>query len=576
MLTSRRLALAIALTFAGGSAHALSLNNTFDGAYLHNGTENGRGLMLDAVPTTNGAVFFGAMFTYDTAGNDVWLTIQEEFANGQTVAPSVIVRRFAGGNFGLPFTPPTPLAGTQVGTARVTINSCSSIGVQFTPNAAGAGLPATTFNYVPFIVNPNCASSAAFTTCPTGTTALAGATATCVLSGTLAGDVRLTNNATYLIDGKVNVGTALNAATQAPANLTIDAGTVLRGRGGSSDYMVVQPGSKIFANGTANAPIIFDGPTNTPGSWAGLFIAGKAPVNRAATPGGSIGFEADLNILFGGADANDSSGVLRYVQIRNAGQTIAPNAELNSLTLGGVGAGTVIDYVHAQNGTDDTFEMFGGTVNAKHLVATGHDDDNLDFDFGYRGKIQYVYIKQDAAGLDTNDGRGIESDNAPSNGNFDALPRTQPLVANVTVVGAGGIEGMRLRRGSSGRYFHSVIGGNFTSSCLRIQDAATYTAIQPSPTTITGSHVACATNFRDDSTVTNPPTTVAAWYNAGANNSSGADINAVLDGRFPRAGQLAVPALNTGDSFFDPTTYKGAFSSTSDDWTANWTVPGSL
>lgn len=576
MLTSRRLALAIALTLAGGAVQAQSLNNTFDGAYLHN-NENGRGLMLDVVPTSTGAVFFGALFSYDSAGNPLWLTIQEGFTTGQTVAPAVVVRRFNGGNFGLPFVPPTPLGGTQVGTARVTINSCNSIGVEFTPNAAANGLAAVNFNFVPFIVNPDCVSSTPFTGCPTGTTAVAGATATCALSGTLAGDVRLPSNATYLINGKVQVGTPLGQSSQAPANLTIDAGTVIRGGGGASDYLVVNPGSKIFANGTAGAPIVFDGPTNTPGSWAGIFLAGRAPVNKAGTPGGAIAFEADANILFGGADVNDSSGVMRYVQIRNAGQTIAPNRELNSLTLGGVGAGTVLDYIQAHNGTDDAFEMFGGTVNAKHLVATGADDDNLDFDFGYRGRIQYVYIKQDAAGLDTADGRGVESDNQDSTGNFDALPRTQPLIANITVIGAGGLEGMRLRRGSSGRYFHSVFGGNFTSSCLRFNDAATYNAVAPTPTTITGSHVACATNFRDDSAVTSPPITVAAWYNAGANNSTGTDITTVLDGRFPRSGQLIAPALTVmGDSFFDPTTYKGAFSSPSADWAANWTVPGSL
>ncbi len=576
MLSSRRLALAIALTLAGGAAQAQSLNNSYDGLW-QNPADSGRGLLVDAIPNAAGATFFSALFTYDTTGNPLWLTIQEDFINGQTVAPAIPVRRFNGGSFGAPFVGPTPATGTVVGTARVTLNSCNSMRIEYTPNAAANGLPATTLNYAPFVPGAGCVAPVAFTTCPTGTTALAGQTATCVLSGTLAGNVRLAANALYLLDGKVNVGTAIGAATQAPATLTIDAGTVIRGRGGSSDYLVVQPGSQIFANGTASAPIIFDGPTNTPGSWAGVFLAGRAPVNRAAAPGGSVAFEADPNILFGGSNASDSSGVLRYVQIRNAGQTIAPMAELNSLTLGGVGSGTVIEYVQAHNGTDDAFEMFGGTVNAKYLVATGADDDNFDFDFGYNGKIQFGYIRQDPAGLDIGDGRGVESDNAPSNGNFDALPRTQPLVANMTVIGAGGVEGMRLRRGSSGRYFHSVIGGNFSSSCLRINDAATYAAIQPSPTTITGSHVACATNFRDDSTVTNPPITVAAWYNGGANNTAGSDITAVLDGRFPRAGQLAVPALSVmGDSFFEPTTYKGAFSSPAQDWAAGWTVPGSL
>ncbi|MEO6064177.1 MAG: hypothetical protein ABIP49_00155 [Lysobacterales bacterium] len=575
MLTTRRLALAIALTLTGSAAQALNLNNNYDGLW-HNPADNGRGLVVDVVANASGATFFGALFTYDTAGNPLWLTIQQNFAAGQSSATGVPVSRFNGGSFGSPFMGPTPPTGTLVGTATVTVNSCNSMTVSITPNAASNGLPATTLNYVPFLADPQCVETAPFTSCPAGTTAVAGQTATCALAGTLAGDMRLANNATYVINGKVQVGTPIGAATQVPANLTIDAGTVLRGGGGTSDYLVVNPSSKIFANGTASAPIIFDGPTDTPGSWAGVFIAGRAPVNKAATAGGTIAFEADANIIFGGSDVNDSSGVMRYVQIRNAGQTIAPNRELNSLTLGGVGAGTLIDYVQAHNGTDDGFEWFGGTVNAKHLVATGNDDDNLDFDFGYRGRIQYAYVRQDAAGLDTADGRGVESDNQDSTGNFDALPRTQPLIANLTMIGGGGIEGMRLRRGSSGRYFHTVIGGNFTSSCLRLNDAATYNAIAPTPTTISGSHVACATNFRDDSAVTSPPITVAAWYAAGANNTSGTDINTVLDGRFPRAGQLSAPALSTGDSFFDATTYKGAFSSSSDDWAAGWTVPGSL
>lgn len=575
MLTTRRLALAIALTLTGGAAQALNLNNNYDGLW-QNPADNGRGLLVDVVANASGATFFGALFTYDTAGNPLWLTIQQNFALGQSTATGVPVSRFNGGSFGSPFIGPTPPTGTLVGTATVTVNSCNSMRIEITPNAASNGLPATTLNYGPFLANPQCVDTVAFTSCPAGTTVVAGQTATCSLSGTLAGNVRLASNATYLINGKVQVGTPIGAATQVPANLTIDAGTLLRGAGGSSDYMVVNPASKIFANGTVSAPIIFDGPTNTPGSWAGLFIAGLAPVNNAATPGGNIAFEADANIRFGGADVNDSSGAIRYVQIRNAGQIISANVELNSLTLGGVGAGTVIDYVQAYNGTDDAFEMFGGTVNARHLVATGADDDNLDFDFGYRGRIQYVYVRQDAAGQDTTDGRGVESDNANSTGNFDALPRTQPFIANLTMIGGSGVEGMRLRRGSSGRYFHTVIGGNFTSACLRFNDAATYNAVAPTPTTITGSHVACATNFRDDSAVTNPPITVAAWYAAGANNSTGTDITTVLDGRFPRAGQLSAPALSTGDSFFDATTYKGAFSSTSDDWAAGWTVPGSL
>jgi hypothetical protein len=577
------LAGATALALASLPAHSLIVTEQFDGAWF-NAAQSGRGLLVDVIPQSNGTyVFFGAAFTYDNAGNPFWYTIQTSLAEGQNVATNVEVRRFNGGSFGNTFTPPNPASGTVIGTGTLTVENCNSIKLDITTNAAANGLPNVNYSFIRLAggAAATCPYTGTFTTCPAGTTAVAGQTAVCELTGTLTTNVVLDNKATYLVNGKVQVGTPLSGAATQTATLTIPPGTLLKGKGGTSDYLVVNPGSKIFAEGLPTAPVIFTGPTETGGSWAGLFIAGRAPVNKAATPGGTVPFEADANIIFGGNDPNDSSGVLRYVQVRHGGQLIAPNRELNTITFGGVGAGTVVDYVQAHNGTDDGFEWFGGTVNAKHLVATGNDDDNLDMDFGYTGKIQYAYIRPDAQ-IDINDGRCIESDGQDQN--FDALPRTQPKIANVTCQGAASgatwTEVMRLRRGSAGNYFN-VAFADARDACLRFNDSATYNASGPAgaltgTTTMQGAYAACTTNFADGTT---PPFTVTSWYNGQAGNATG-NVGTGFTGRFATPGgpldgtAVAIP----NDAFFERTTYKGAFgpAGTAADWAAGWTVPGSL
>ncbi len=577
------LAGATALALASLPSHALIVTEQFDGAWF-NAAQSGRGLLVDVVPQSNGtSVFFGAAFTYDNAGNPFWFTIQPSIAEGQNVVTGIEVRRFNGGTFGNTFTAPNPASGTVIGTGTLTVENCNSIKLDITPNAASNGLPNVNFQFVRLAggASSTCPYSGTFTTCPTGTTPVAGQTAVCELTGVLAGNVVLDNKATYILNGKVQVGTPLSGGNTVPATLTVPAGTLVKGKGGPSDYLVVNPGSKIFAEGLPTAPVIFTGPTETGGTWAGLFLAGRAPVNKAATPGGTVPFEADANIIFGGNDPNDSSGVLRYVQVRHGGQTIAPNRELNNITFGGVGAGTVIDHVQAHNGTDDGFEWFGGTVNAKYLVSTGNDDDNLDMDFGYSGKIQYVYVKPDAQ-VDEADGRCVESDDQDQN--FDALPRTQPKIANVTCQGSAAaptwVEGMRLRRGSAGNYFN-VVFANMRDACIRFNDNQTYNASGPAnaltgSTTMQGAFVSCNTNFADGAT---PPFTVASWFNGQAGNVAGNAATA-LTGRFATPGGaldgtgVTVP----NDAFFDRTSYKGAFgpAGVAIDWTAGWTVPGSL
>jgi len=192
----------------------------------------------------------------------------------------------------------------------------------------------------------------------------------------------------------------------------------------------VTQGSKIDANGTATNPIIFTSVLDTgsltkedKGKWGGLIILGNAPINSNTkgiadnTPlTNSIeGIPETSGITsrainpdyakYGGTNAGDDSGILRYVSIRHGGAEIGAGNEINGLTLGGVGTGTTIEYIDIYANKDDGIEFFGGTVNAKYLSVCYVGDDSFDFDEGYNGSLQYLFSVQD-----TSSNRAIEWD----------------------------------------------------------------------------------------------------------------------------------------------------------------------
>ena len=128
--------------------------------------------------------------------------------------------------------------------------------------------------------------------------------------------------------------------------------------------------------------------TKEPGDWGGLVICGRASNNQ---PGGVFELEGGYKAFSGGGtspDNADNSGSLKYVRIEYAGVPVNPNQEVNSLTLGAVGSETTIEYVMCTYGLDDSFEWFGGTVNAKYLIAYKGLDDDFDVDFGFSGFVQ--------------------------------------------------------------------------------------------------------------------------------------------------------------------------------------------
>jgi len=267
--------------------------------------------------------------------------------------------------------------------------------------------------------------------------------------------VNWTSDNTYVLDGFVfvNDGQTLN----------IEAGTVIQGKPGedvNASALVVARGGKINANGTASQPIIFtyEGdqggtPATLRGQWGGLILLGKASLN--STPGESAIEGIPTNEtrgLYGGTDDADNSGSLRYISIRHGGTNIGADNEINGLTLGGVGSGTILEYIEIVGNKDDAIEWFGGTARGNHLISAYCADDGLDYDEGFRGINQFVIVHQDP----TPDGadRGGEHDGGtdPETG----TPYATPIFCNVTSIGNPDSRTLTFRDNAGGEYHNSI------------------------------------------------------------------------------------------------------------------------
>ncbi len=252
------------------------------------------------------------------------------------------------------------------------------------------------------------------------------------LSTDITSDRTLVAGKTYTLSNLVYVK---NGAT-----LTIQEGVTIKAAKGKN-ALVVTRGAKINAVGTESSPIVFTSGEAAPsyGDWGGIVILGKATVNSVFNGQSGTGeIEGGVNNsngdgLYGGNDDNDNSGKLKYVRIEYGGYPFQPDKELNSLTLGGVGRGTEIDYVQCSYGYDDAFEMFGGTVNLKHIIAYKGLDDEFDCDNGYRGTVQFAISVRDKDRADISGSNGFEQDNDASGS--ETAPFTAPIFANVTLIG---------------------------------------------------------------------------------------------------------------------------------------------
>lgn len=255
-----------------------------------------------------------------------------------------------------------------------------------------------------------------------------------VLTGTISTNTTLDANKIYLLSGFVYVKEGVT--------LTIPAGTVIRGDKISKGTLVVTRGAKLIAQGTIDKPIVFTSNfaagSRNPGDWGGVILLGKSTNN---IPGGVGVIEGGISTPeanHGGTDPLDNSGILKFVRIEFPGIAFVKDNEINGLTLGSVGSGTTIDYVQVSYSGDDSYEWFGGTVNAKHLLSIGNVDDVFDFDNGFSGKLQFLAGQRDPKLADqAGQSNGIESDN--SAGDFTVSPRTRPVISNMTIIGPGNV-----------------------------------------------------------------------------------------------------------------------------------------
>lgn len=215
-------------------------------------------------------------------------------------------------------------------------------------------------------------------------------------------------------------------------------------------YIAVAQGGQLFSEGTSSKPVVMTAEVKAPGSWGGVVICGKAPINKGATASAEVS-----NLTYGGKEANDNSGVIKYVRIEYSGYSYTSEKEFNGLSLFGVGSGTTVEYVQVHEGSDDGFEWFGGTVNTKFLVATSNEDDQFDWTEGWNGKNENWYGKE---GLGRGN-RGIEADNNSSD--HKANPISNPSIKNLTLIGLGtqGAEpqAIKMRVGTNGTFDNVVL-----------------------------------------------------------------------------------------------------------------------
>lgn len=280
-------------------------------------------------------------------------------------------------------------------------------------------------------------------------------------SGEISANETWTASNVYKIEGFLYV---LSGVT-----LTIEPGTIIRGDKTSKGTLIIERGAKLIAEGTAENPIVFTSNeavgNREYGDWGGVILCGKAPIN---VPGGEAQIEGGPRSKYGGSDITDNSGSLKYIRIEFPGIPFVPDKEINGITFGGVGNATTVDYIQIYRSGDDAFEWFGGSVNAKHLVASYTWDDDFDTDYGYSGMVQFAVALRDPAIADPGSGsNGFESDNDGSgSGN---TPITNPIFSNVSMFGPKALptttintnykRALHLRRNTKINIYNSIFAG---------------------------------------------------------------------------------------------------------------------
>jgi hypothetical protein len=425
-----------------------------------------------------------------------------------------------------------------------------------------------------------------------------------IIKGEITTTQTLSADTSYILVGFVYVTSG--------GKIVIPAGTIIKGDKATQGSLIVEPGGMIDAQGTKDKPIVFTSAqavgARTYGDWGGIVLCGNAPVNTIkGTTKPQI--EGGPRTTYGGDKVDDNSGILKFVRIEFGGYPFQPDKEINGLTLAGVGNGTTIDYIQVSYCGDDSYEWFGGTVNAKHLIAFRGQDDEFDTDNGWVGKVQFALGIRDFRKADISGSNGFESDNDAS-GSTNG-PLTQGIFSNVSCFGPydsitrANVTGdfkraMHLRRNTALSIYNSVFAG-WPIGLIIDEDKAYANATSGKLVIKNTALVNCPTPFAAASAAkTFADTTVRDWflttmtgnkvYKPAAKNKeySNDNPNKLLGifGAFAKNDEKTAPTItpSTGselltaakfddaaikDAFFDQTvTFIGAVGA--EDWTAGW------
>lgn len=455
----------------------------------------------------------------------------------------------------------------------------------------------------------------------------------------------LPNGGVHIFDDSLFVGedvdaNAANAGVQVPQEgqgpqLTIDAGAKLA-FSNPEDYVRLARGSKIIAEGTEAKPIIFsakqdliDGTATEAdrGLWGGVQILGNGLTNKCADATNCHITSEGRPGTYGGNNNTESSGSLKYVVIKHAGFEVVDGNELNGLTLYAVGSKTIVDHVQTYSTADDGFEMFGGAVNLKHIVAVNVADDSIDFADGYRGNIQFALVVHTSGA-----NRCIEGDNTGEGRADDILPVSHPRISNMTCItsgvkqgqgtvpsGKGDSEGPLLREGAQFEIYNSIITSNATGmasqECFEQDDTEgpqTIDAMEAGISVVKSTVIACTESVKTGKVdPSNAGFNAKTWFTTAVENTN----NVVMDsasvaGTLPATiiqdlatnpkAYITAPAFSDGNTgaftvavtdvttlssqpstttapvagsntFFSSVDFIGAVSA-ADDWVAGWTV----
>ena len=383
-----------------------------------------------------------------------------------------------------------------------------------------------------------------------------------IITGEIKENTTLSKGNNYILKAGVHV--------KSGATLTIEEGVTVKSDPNEpvAAYLLIEPGAKIKAIGTENAPIVFTSGKANPKTqdWGGIILAGKAPIN---VEGGVAASEMGAGVSYGGTHVNDNSGVMKYVRVEYTGKKSNADKEHNGFTFEGVGAGTILEHLSVFKGADDGIEFFGGTVNLKYAVVYGAEDDSFDWTYGWSGKGQFWVAIQ---GDDFAD-RGIEADNNGKN-NL-ASPFSNPMLSNITLVGSikaqtddgagsaevGKTRAMKLREGTKG-VLQNIVAYGFHSG-IEVEHEQTFKNMNDGSLVLTGIDIFTAKPWSYKGYIgTDKP-----FEKADANNQSGTDVKpSYISGVYIGSSETNASDPTKLDKWFDAAPYRGAVESTVKNW----------